>query len=361
MKKNKPDYILLLLAGIIVFFGLFILAGAASVGSEIRFLRQIVIGLLPGGIIAFILFKTPLSLIQKWAPYFLLLNLILLLLLFVPFLSEVRGGAARWLSLGPFAFQPAEFLKLTFILYLSGWLVEKTKKRKTGALFEETFLPFLAMLILIGTLLILQPDLSTLVIIFLVATLVYFAAKTPLWHSAVLVMGGIASLFLLIKIEPYRISRIVGALNPDIDPLNTTYHLRQLLITVGSGGITGLGIGMSQQKFGLVPKPATDSIFAILAEETGFIGGILLIFLFFAFFIRAFLIAKNNRSGFARLAVLGICCWIFIQTSVNIGVVIGLLPVTGIPLPLVSYGSSHLVAELAALGIVLNASQYVRK
>ncbi len=363
MKKGKPDYILLFTVGIIIFIGFFVLASAASVGSDIRFVRQMVIGFFPGIIIGFILFKTPLPLIRKWAPVFLLLNLLLLVAVLIPHFSEVRGGAGRWLSIGPISFQPTEFLKLTFVLYLSGWLIRKSKKEKKKVSLPptETLLPFLLIMGAICGLLVKQPDVSTLFVIAITGFIIYFTAKTPLWHSIVIGLSGLTLFFVLIRMAPYRWNRIIGALNPDIDPLGINYHLRQFLITVGSGGITGLGIGMSQQKFGHLPKPATDSIFAILAEETGFVGSMLVVLLFFLFFWRGFLIAKKNKDGYSRLIALGICVWIFIQTSINIGVVIGLLPITGIPLPLISYGSSHFVAELAAIGILLNASQYKRK
>ncbi len=365
MKKNTPDYILLLFAGMIIFFGLFVLAGAVSVGSEIRFVRQIIVGLLPGILMGFIVFKLPIPFIKKWAPYIFLFNIFLVLLLLIPGIGETRGGATRWLSLGLISFQPAEFLKFTFIIYFSGWLANKTKKKQKKANIKEDakemLLPFLIVVGVIGVLLMLQPDFSTLVIIASTGMIIYFLAKTPFWHSLFIFLGAACSFFVLIRVEPYRLQRLVGAFNPELDPLNVTYHLRQMLITVGSGGLTGVGLGMSQQKFGLVPEPATDSIFAILAEETGFIGATILVLLFFGFFVRSFLIAKNNKDSFLRLAVFGVASWIFIQTSINIGVVVGLLPITGIPLPLVSYGSSHLISELIAIGFIFNASQYVRK
>ncbi len=346
----------------IIFFGLFALASAASVRSSVFFSQQLIFGFIPGIVVAFVLFKTPLSLIQKWAPYILLLNIFFLFLVFIPFFSETVRGASRWVSLGPLSFQPTEFLKLTFIVYLSSWLTKKNqgRRKKDTPLFSDTLLPFLIVSVLIGTLLILQPDLSTLAVILFTALVIYFTAKTPFWHSIVIVASGLTALFFMIKFTPYRMSRVIGVLNPDFDPLASTYQLRQLLITVGSGGLFGIGIGMSQQKFGFVPLPATDSIFAILAEETGFVGSILLLLLFFAFFYRGFLVAKDNKNGFARLVALGICVWIFIQTSINIGVMVGVVPVTGIPLPFISYGKSHLIAELAAVGILLNASQYKR-
>ncbi len=362
MSKNTPDKILLGITGAIIFFGLFVLASAASVGSDTRFAEQLLFGFLPGAAVAFAFFKIPLPVLQKWAPYLLLGNIILLLMVFVPAFSETARGATRWISLGFVSFQPAEFLKLTFILYMAGLLAlrKERKKGRTGSL-KETLLPFLVVTAVVGFLLIKQPDISTLGIIFFATLIIYFTARTPVWHTlALLAAGGITG-FLVIHFTPYRLSRISGLFNPDLEPLGATYQLRQALITVGSGGIFGLGVGMSQQKFGFLPFPATDSIFAILAEETGFIGSVIIIFLFSAFLFRGFQIALASRSGFARLVAIGICSWIFIQATVNIGTMVGLFPVTGIPLPLISFGKSHLIAEMAAIGILLNISRYTKK
>lgn len=363
MKRKKIDYPLIIIVSAIICFGLFVLASTLSFGSGSRFFQQIIFGFLPGILLAFFLFKIPLTLLKKWSPYLFLGNVFLLILIFIPYFSHAIRGSSRWIALGPLSFQPTELLKLTFILYLSSWIINKTKKQQKNPLlsFKETLLPFFIVSFLVSVLLLLQPDMSTLVIILSTAFVIYFVAKTPLWHTGAIFVTGIAAFAIMIYTAPYRLERIMGALNPSSDPLGKTYQIRQLLIAVGSGGIFGLGPGMSVQKYGFVPLSSTDSIFAILAEEMGFIGCIILIGLFFAFFYRGFLIAKNNTDSFARLVTFGICFWIFIQTFINIGVTVGIVPVTGIPLPLISYGKSHLIVELAAIGILLNASQYVRK
>jgi cell division protein FtsW len=361
--SKKPDYILIAVIGVIISFGLFGLASTLSFGSGGKFFQQILFGFLPGIIAAIFFFKIPLSLIKKWSPYLFLLNIFLLILVLVPYFSLATRGATRWISIGPLSFQPTELLKLTFILYLSSWIINKTKKQKKdiNSSLKEVLLPFLVVAIIVSTLLLLQPDMSTLVIILATAFVVYFSAKTPLWHTGIIILSGAASFLIMILAAPYRLERIMGTLNRDIDTLGINYQIRQLLIAVGSGGLFGLGPGMSMQKYGFVPLSSTDSIFAILAEEMGFVGGIILIGLFFVFFYRGFLIAKNNRDSFARLVTVGICFWIFIQTFINIGVTVGIIPVTGVPLPFISHGKSHLIVELAAMGVLLNASQYVRK
>ncbi len=374
IKKQAPDKILFFIILAIIILGLFVFASASSVlsksytgSSYYFFLQQLLGGFLPGIIIAFFLFKFPLQKLRKWAPMLLIINLFLLALIFVPFLGETSGGATRWLSLRSFgvdfSFQPAELLKLTFILYLASWLTTRTgKKSKKNTLLSGTFLPFIVVSGVISVILYLQPDISTLVVILFTALTMYFLARTPLWHTIAFIMGGLATIWAVIKLAPYRMARIEGMLNPDMDPLGTTYQAKQMLITIGSGGITGLGLGMSRQKYGFLPQSMDDSIFAIMAEEMGLIGGVILILLFLAFLWRGFLIAQNNKDQFIRLAVIGISTWIFIQAFVNIGAMIGVIPLTGIPLPFISYGKSHIIAEMAAIGILFNASkQYEKK
>ncbi len=361
--RKKPDHILIIVIGMIACFGLFALASTLSFGFDRKFFQQIFFGFFPGIIAGIILFKIPLSLIKKWSPYIFLANIILLLLIFVPYFSQATRGATRWIEIGPLSFQPTEILKLTFILYLSSWIINKTKKQKKdlNSSLKELLLPFIIVAMLVSVLLLLQPDMSTLVIILMTAFVIYFCAKTPLWHIGIILLSGAAAFLVMILTEPYRLQRIIGVLHREEDPLGINYQIRQLLIAVGSGGLFGLGPGMSMQKYGFVPLSATDSIFAILAEEMGFVGAIILVILFCIFFYRGFLIAKNNTDSFARLITIGICFWIFIQTFINIGVTVGIIPVTGVPLPLISYGKSHLIVELAAIGVLLNASQYVRK
>ncbi len=362
-KHKKPDGILLGIVFLIILLGLFALASAATVGDVSRISQQIFLGLIPGIFLGILCFKMPLSLIQKWSPYLLFVNILLVAMIFLPGFSEPIRGGSRWLHFGQLSFQPSEFLKLTFILYVVSWLVARGEQRGKNKNLPatKTLLPFIIVSVIIGTLLINQPDLSTLGVILFSGLVVYFTARTPLWHTALLVAGGATSLFLFIKFTPYRLERITSLFNAEIEPLSSTYHIRQAFIAIGSGGIFGLGLGMSKQKFGFLPFPATDSIFAIIGEEMGFIGAIIFILLFLAFFWRGFLIAKDNKNNFARLLAIGISTWIFIQTAINIGVMVGIFPFTGIPLPFVSYGKSHLITELAAVGILLNASCYKKK
>ncbi len=219
-----------------------------------------------------------------------------------------------------------------------------------------TLIPFIVALGVISVLLIAQPDIGTLAIIAAVAGVIYFCATTPFWHTLALGGLGVLVLFLLIHLAPYRFDRLAVFLNPDLDPLGKGYQLKQAFIGIGSGGLTGRGLGLSVQKFGFLPQPMSDSIFAVFAEEAGFFGSLLLILLFLAFVWRSLVLSKRIKDQFAMLLMIGISTWIALQALVNIGALSGLLPLTGIPLPFISYGGSALVSELIAMGILLNIS-----
>jgi cell division protein FtsW len=303
-----------------------------------------------------------LDFLKKWASLLLLINLVLLVLIFLPGIGFEFRGASRWINLGPISFQPSEFLKLTFILYLAAWLAsrfpsQKVSKNQSMRENSQTFLVFLMVMGIISLLLVFQPDISTLGVIILVAGLMYFLAKTPLWQSFLMIFTGVVFLIILVKLAPYRAARFLVFFDPAVDPMGIGYQIKQSLIAVGSGGIFGLGLGMSQMKFGFLPQSMTDSIFAIFAQETGFIGSAFLIFLFLVFFWRGFRIGKLSQDKFFQLTAWGITIWICLQSFINIGAMIKVLPLTGIPLPFISYGGSALVVELAGVGILLNISR----
>ncbi len=371
MKFNSPGYILMLIAGILILLGILILAGVSAplsfekFGNTYYFLQhQIIFGLIPGLFLFFTAFKTPLSSLKKRSLILLLINLAFLALVFVPKIGSKFWGASRWISLGPISFQPSEFLKLTFILYLATWFSSRIEKsefvKKKSQKLEPLNLTFIAFLVIVGIvslLLILQPDITTWGIIMVSAGLMYFSVNTPLWHSFLIVLMGTGGLYFLIKLAPYRVSRWLVFLKSEIDPMGKGYQVKQALITIGSGGLFGLGLGLSQQKFGFLPQSMSDSIFAVFSEETGFLGSLTLILLFIIFLWHGFKIGKLSQDAFSKLISVGITSWIVIQAFVNIGSMTGILPLTGIPLPFISYGGSHLIAELAGVGILFNISK----
>ncbi len=375
MTSHRPDYFLVGTLAILIVFGILILGSVSpafsleNTGKTSYFLIHQVMGLLIGLALALTVFFLPISLFKKYAHIALLINLVLMVAVFLPKIGYSFGGASRWINLGFVSFQPSEMLKLTFILYLAAWLSERLKNRKPSfkknkrpgsnvAILKNTLTPFLITIGLISVLLTFQSDASTLGVIFIIGMGMYFIANTPLWHTLLLVFMGGVGLISLIKIAPYRLSRLFIFLNPEADPMGKGYQIKQALISVGSGSIFGVGLGMSKQKFGFLPQSMGDSIFAVFAEETGLMGSLVIIFLFMFFAFRGWKIIKNSDDQFFKLAASGIILWITIQAFVNIGAMIGILPLTGIPLPFISYGSSALISELIGIGILLNISKY---
>lgn len=372
--KNSyhPDYPLVFTVVILLILGILVLASASAFFAQQKFGRtthylfhQIIFGIIPGILLGLIAFKINLSFFKKWAWLFILINLILMVLVFFPWLGISSGGASRWLNFGFFTFQPSEFLKLTFIIYLSAWLAKRTEKslpkKRNKTNWKNTFFPFLVVVGIVTFLLIRQSDLSTLIVILATAGLIYFSADTLLWHNVLIFFGGLAAIYFFIKIAPYRINRILVLFNPLKDPMGIGYQLKQALIAVGSGGAVGLGLGMSNQKFGFLPQTISDSVFAIFAEEMGFIGSVFLITVFLFFLWRGFKIVKRSQDKFSHLFAIGLTSWICVQAFINMGAMTGIVPLAGIPLPFISYGGSHIVVELIGIGILLNISKLERK
>lgn len=359
MKKYHFDYYLFCAVAALVILGILVLASPSATSSQANFgkttyylFHQIIYGLVPGLILGFVAFKIKLSFLKKLAWPFILAALVLMVLVFIPGLGIIAGGAPRWLNLEIVSFQPSEFLKITFILYLAALL---TSSHRKGWMF--TLFPFLVVIGVIAFLLAGQSDVSTLGLIVFVAILMYFAAGTPLRHTMLVILITIGGLLGLVKIAPYRMMRLKVLLGLVKDPMGIGYQIKQALITIGSGGIFGLGLGMSSQKFGFLPQIISDSIFAIFAEEMGFIGSAILILIFLFFLWRTIRIAKISKDKFSQLLAIGISSWICLQAFINIGAMIGILPLTGIPLPFISYGGSHMVVELIGVGILLNISK----
>lgn len=361
--NKKPDLPLAIVIFILLALGILILASVSAVSSYKKFgdtyyflKHQMLWGLAPGLLLGYLAFKLNLNFLRRNSLVLLLASFVLMILVFFPGIGSRDVSAARWIGLGPFSFQPSELLKLVFIVYLATWLAGRNEKKFTD--LRQTFVAFLAVLGAVTLLLFLQSDISTLGVIIAVGVLMYFSIDTPLKHMLAILLIGVIALAILIQTEPYRIQRLTVFLNPDTDLMGIGYQLNQSVIAIGSGGMGGVGLGMSAQKLGFLPQTISDSIFAVFSEETGFIGGFVLIGLFLFFVWRGFKVAKNAPDKFMQLTALGIACWIIIQSFVNIGAMIGILPLTGIPLPFISYGGSAMVVELIAMGILLNISKY---
>lgn len=278
----------------------------------------------------------------------LLGTMILLMAVFLPGFGIRALGAHRWLNFGVFVLQPAELVKLVLVIYLAAWFSAKEKGR------------FKAFLLLTGTifgLVILEPDLGTGIIIVATALIMYFLSGAPTRHFAILVPIVLLGITLLAVSSPYRFKRLTTYLNPESDPLGASYQIRQVLLSLGSGGLTGIGIGKSRQKYEYLPEANTDSIFAIIGEETGYMGALLVIGAFAGLVWRGFRVAARAPDAFGKLLAGGITSWIGVQSFLNIGANVALIPLTGIPLPFISYGGSSFVILLAATGIMMNVSR----
>lgn len=278
---------------------------------------------------------------------FLLFSLVLLLAVFIPGLGVSGGGAHRWLRWGDVTIQPAEIIKLAGVIFLSS-LFEKGVK----------IWPFVTLLLfVVGVLAILQKDLGSTIVFVATSAILYFAAKGPIWHFLVALPVGVLVTAALIFTSPYRSKRILAFLDPFSDLQGFTYHISQVLIALGSGGLFGLGLGHSRQKFEYIPEVSTDSIFGIIGEELGFLGGVFLLGLFAMLIIRGFRIAEKCDDRFGKILAVGLTSWLGIQVAINLSSMVALLPLTGVPLPFISYGGSALVANLTAVGILLNISR----
>lgn len=360
-KTHKPDYVLIITVFALAILGLIMLSSASAVLSYEKFgnnyyyfTHQLIYGVLLGFVAFVIMSKIDYHHWKKFAAFLLIATLVLLIMVFIPGLGFKYGGAQRWIHFGSWTFQPTELAKLTFLLYLATWFDKRQKGVKD---WNSGFLPFVSVLAMVGLLIVLQPDIGTMSIIMLSAIVVYFIAGANISHLLLLGAGGASLFLLLIKIAPYRMARLTVFLNPEIDPQGIGYQINQALLAIGSGGLFGRGLGKSIQKYNYLPEASGDSIFAIIAEELGFIRVLILIVLFLILAIKGFLIAKRAPDFYGKLLATGITTWLSFQAFINIAAIVNLLPLTGIPLPFISYGGSALLFSLAAIGILINISK----
>lgn len=361
--RTHPDIWILIPALLILGIGVIMVYSASAVlafhdyGDSFYYLkRQLVFALL--GICAMIItMRIDYRVWQKFAAVALLSCFVLLVLVLIPGIGVVRGGARSWLGIASLGIQPSEFMKLGMVLYMAKTLSREEYRIQS---FRHGLLPMLLILGAAFGLIMLQPDLGTGVVLLGATMMVIYAAGARLSHLAGLGLLGLAGFVGLIAAAPYRLKRITGFLDPWEDPLGSGYQIIQSLYAIGPGGLIGLGLGESRQKYSYLPEPQTDFIFSILSEELGFIGGAAVILLFLVLIWRGLRTAITAPDTFGSLLAVGITGIIGVQVFINIGVVIGLLPVTGITLPLVSYGGSSLTLLLTALGILLNISRYSR-
>lgn len=363
MKEHKADYILLIYFVILLFFGLLMLVSAsAPLGyckhSDKYFYieKQIFHGVLPGLVAFFLLSKLKYAYLKRYALSIFAFSLLLAVLVFVPGIgSDFGTKAMSWIKIGKISFQPAEFLKLGMIIFLAAFLA---KKGKVLLNLKKGFLPVLAVGILPVIFVVLQPDIGTAVILFAILFGILFVAGARFWHLMALMGTGVAGLIVIISRKQYLWDRILAFFDPSIDQLKIGYHINQAFLAIGSGGWFGLGPGRSLRKYQFLPEVNADSIFAIIAEEMGFIIVVGLIVLLLLICYRGLRLAKNAPDSFGRLVAAGIIIWFVVQSFMNIGAMVGLMPLTGLPLPFISHGGTALFVSMAAVGILINISKY---
>lgn len=361
---HEPDKSLLAALGVLIIFGLVMLFSASSVvsfdryGNTYHYLVRQLFSLGISLVVFYLAFKVNYHWWKKFASFFLFFSIALLLLVFVPGLRNEYGSARSWINIFGQSFQPAELVKISFLIYLATWL--EAKKGELGSLTGGV-LPFLIILGVISVLMIAQPDLGTLFIIAFTALVVFFSGGGKVYHIIIALLLAALALFALISWKSsYQSDRFKCLQDPSYSALGKCYQVNQSLIAVGSGGLFGRGLGQSRQKFMYLPEVWGDSIFPIIAEETGFVFSTILVLLYLFIFFRGLLIARGAPDLYGSTLAIGIVIWLAVQTFLNIGGMINLIPMTGVPLPFVSAGGSATLSSLLAVGILVNISRQTR-
>ncbi|MGI5828272.1 MAG: putative lipid II flippase FtsW [Patescibacteria group bacterium] len=349
---KKADFLLLFVVFLLTVFGLIMVYDASIVeaneqfGDKFHYLKfQSVyfvigwLGLILAGHLDYHLYKK----VVRWL---FLGNLIFLVLVLIPGIGLQIKGARRWIDFGITTFQPTETFKTILVLYLATWLEKKRELKQ-----------FFALVLFVLGLVILEPDLGTAIVLVASIFIIYYVSGAPVKKFALASVAAFLLGLILILTSPYRRQRLFTFLDPSTDTLGTSYHTKQIILSLGSGGITGLGIGQSKQKYQYLPEATTDSIFAIVGEELGFLGGLALILTFIVVIWKGFKIAQQAPDEYGRLIATGITAWISTQIFVNLASMVALVPLTGIPLPFLSYGGTTLVVTLTSIGVLLNISK----
>jgi cell division protein FtsW len=359
-KTKSPDFIIFFSIITLLGIGIVMVFSASSVSALVHFndsyyfLKRQLIWAIAGLAVMIFFMQLDYHIWRKWAKPAFYLTLVTLVLVLVPGIGKVVNGARRWIDFRVFALQPSEIAKLAMVLYM-GETLTRQQDRITN--FTKGMLPHLVILGIVFGLILMEPDMGTALAIGGTVFLMFFASGAKISHLSSLVGLSICGIVAAIIAAPYRMRRITAFMNPWDDPLDTGYHIIQSLYALGSGGLFGLGLGRSREKFLYLPEPHTDFIFAVLGEEMGFIGTVTVIALFFLFAWRGYKIAISAPDTFGSVLAAGLTTMISLQAMMNIAVVTASMPVTGIPLPFISYGGSALLFTMAGVGVLLNISR----
>jgi cell division protein FtsW len=358
-KAKSLDYLLLFAVLALSAIGLIMVFSASPTmalkhGDTFYYVKRQLFYLGLGLLALFYGLRFDLELLKKQAVPVMIISVALLFLVFIPGIGRKVLGASRWIDLGLLSFQPSELIKFSLVLFLARWLADRPKLISD---FVRGLVPPLLFLAVIFVLIIKQPDMGTGITIGATVFALLFFAGAKLWHLLLIGLGGVLGLIAMSLTTPYRLRRLLAYLDPWQDPQGIGFHIIQSLLAVGSGGLFGLGLGASRQKFFYLPQQFTDFIFAILCEELGLAGGLAVVVLFVLLAARGLRIALAATDDFRRFLAAGLTAWLTLQALINIMVVLGLIPTTGIPLPFISYGGTATVINLFAVGVVLNVSR----
>lgn len=364
MKSARIDKVFFITLIILVTFGIFIftsasmglLARGGATFASVAF-NHIFLGLVIGSVAMYIMSRISYRTWRRLALPLFIVSLIATLLVFVPHIGFKHGGARRWILIGPISFQPSEFLKIGYLIYLAAWLSGVKDKVNT---FRQGTAPFLILTAIVGLVMLAQPDTATFAVMFLAGLGMLIISGGNLKQIGGIGLIALVILGVLVLQRPYLKDRVMTFIYPSRDALGTGYQIQQSLIAIGSGGMFGRGFGQSVQKFNFLPEPIGDSIFAVEGEEFGFIGSVVLLILITFVSIRGLKIASNAPDTFGGLLIIGIVILIIAQSFVNIGAMLGVLPLSGLPLIFVSHGGTALLFALAEMGIILNISKSSR-
>lgn len=361
MKHKHIDIILLVSVLIISIFGIVMVYSSSYVWAEykfddaFKFVKHQGLFFLIGLFLIFIIVKIDYKIYEKYSNKILLSCLILLILVIIPGIGTVRNGSRSWFGIGSFGIQPSEFAKLGLIIFISKYLSKNEKNLKD---IKKGVLPILGLVLIVFGLIMLQPDFGTGVIILMTSVGLLFVGGVNFKFFLRIGLIGVAGIVALIAVAPYRLERILSFLNPWSDPLGSGFQIIQSLYAIGPGGLFGYGFLNSRQKHFYLPEPQTDFIFSIISEEFGFMGVVIVATLFLTIIIRGFRISRNTNDLFGKYVAFGITFGLAFQACLNLMVVVGLIPVTGVTLPFLSYGGSSLLITLCSMGILLNISKY---
>lgn len=362
VSENTVDHSLVVIVLALLAFGLVMVFSASSAsahyiqGDATYFFKRQLLWAVLGLISMFVMSKIPYKILYRYTNLIFTVSVVLLLL--VPLIGKEVNGAKRWLGIGSAVFQPSEIAKLSIILFLA-----KSISRNPDSVhkFKDGFLKYMAIIVVLAGIVLLEPHMSGAMVIGLVGCAVLFVAGFKGIYFGLMGSCAIPAIIALAVLSPYRLKRVTSFLHPFEDKLGDSWQIVQSLYAIGSGGLFGLGLGQSRQKFLYIPEPQTDFIYAIICEELGFVGAVLVILLFAILVWKGILIARKAPDTFSSLTVSGITALIAIQVLLNIAVVTSTMPVTGIPLPFFSYGGTSLLFLLTEVGIVLNISRYTSK